>query len=513
MKKIGGIIALVLGVILLGGGFGLNLYTAGEMEAAIPEFLGTIKEDGIPVVRQGVYEEKTDDIMLGVIDALNETLGGEEMFSYFVNGSVSSIAMGTAISVWNATVALNMDLAMADFMNNVDFEADITYPAEILFLKGISNFTGGTLGFTPDMIGTILGGNASANAGGIIQPDMGDGTPGILNFLIGYQTVAALGSPYTDAFSLAYGGADFSTQLTPVVVYLSYYLIPLVPTILSLKAGFSVPACTVDNALDFIKLQWATKVLLPGGLVEMEPLADGFEVGSANFKNFTQILNLWDETITDSLVDGNASNWFAAAEGNSTFEPVLIAATGLDQDILDDILVWYVGDFESMVKVGVESEYGIPGDDDVYERLLLAQWTISLLEDEEDLVLCEEGDDIVTGFEMHMEEADAIPSNISLELWDETSSMSFLNEAGLLKWIEAMDDRESAEFTELIDNFALTDKQMNAVCDWLVTIREVTIPAYAACKGTVDYSLPAMIAGGVVVLAGIVLLGIAMKKK
>ena len=31
MKKIGGIIALALGVILVGGGFGLDVYTAGQM--------------------------------------------------------------------------------------------------------------------------------------------------------------------------------------------------------------------------------------------------------------------------------------------------------------------------------------------------------------------------------------------------------------------------------------------------------------------------------------------------
>lgn len=512
MKKIGGIIALVLGVILVGGGFGLDIYTAGEMEAAIPEFLGTIKEDGLPVVRQGVYEDYTDDIMLGVIEELNVTLGGEESFSYFVNGSVSSQTIWNAILLWNATEALNINLAMADFMNNVDFEKDLSDPYGLAIVKGISNYTGVTLGFTPDMISTILSGNATAGTGGIIQPDMGDGTPGILGFLIGYVTAATLGSPYTDGFSIAYGGADFASQLGAVAAYIQGHLFPLVPTMLYLTVGFPVPACRVDNALDFIKLQWATKVLLPGGLVEMEPLADGFEVGSGNFKNFTQILNLWDETNPDSLVNGDAADWFVVAdEGNSTIELALIAANGIDQDIMDDLLVWYVGDFESMVKVGVESEFGITGDDDVYERLLLAQWTVNLL-DEEDIVLCE-GDENVTGFEMHMDEADDIPSNTSLELWDEDSNMSFLNDAGLLKWVEAMDDRASAEFTELKDNFALTDKQMNAVCDWLVTIREVAIPAYAACKGQLDFTLPAMISGGVVVLLGIVLLAIAMKKK
>ncbi len=513
MKKIGGIIALALGVILVGGGFGLDVYTAGQMEAAIPEFLGTIKEDGLPVVRQGVYEDYTDDIMLGVIEELNTTLGGEESFSYFVNGSVSSIAMGNAIGAWalNKTGG-NMTIAMADFMNNVSFEVDLSDPYGLAIVKGISNFSGGSLGFTADMISTILLGNGTA--GGIIQGDIGDGkgTPGILAFLLGYMQMAALGSPYTDGFSIAYGGADFDTQLYAVVGYIMAHLFPLVPTMLYLTVKFPVPACRVDNALDFIKLQWATKVLLPGGLVEMEPLADGFEVGSGNFKNFTQILDLWDETNPDSLVNGDAADWFAAAEGNSTLELALIAANGIDQDIMDDLLVWYVGDFESMVKVGVESEFGITGDDDVYERLLLAQWTVNLL-DEEDIVVCE-GDENVTGFEMHMDEADDIPSNTSLELWDETSTMSFLNDnAGLLKWVEAMDDRESAEFTELQDNFELTDNQMNAVCDWLITIREVAIPAYAKCKGTVDFALPAMITGGGVFLLGVVLLAIAMKKK
>jgi hypothetical protein len=533
MGKAAGITVLVLGVLVLGAGFGIDYYATNLVVEQLPDALKQVRDEGLPQVKPGVYEDFTDDLLLTALEEVNDTLGGEGNIAAFVNGSTFLLALSDSLAAYMSDNSEpDINVAVGNFMNN---------PAYNYLIPGISMVaTGGvgTLGFTPTEIGSIMGGNSTAIANATMfaltglpnlpMPGIGevynDFIPGCVLFVSIINGVS--GNPTYEAMvSNCYGGADFTTKLVEVKEYLEY-IFSLVPAIIGGELGYAVPACTPATALDYIKLQWATKALLSGGLKEVDPDADGFEVGSGNWTSFAQILKLWNTTDSLSLTyDGGGKGWYAALTGDTTKKAELQTHFGLSDDLMADILRWYGGEFETLVKFGIKDELGIEGDN-IYARLFYAQWNYMPLDDE-GFALYEEGDVVIKGFELKVTKENAIPYDTCVKLWDEKEVNSFLTLDGVKLWLKAAEKPEGTEYATLKEAFKLTDVQMKAVGDWLIKWRDVTLPALGAAMGELpdlplygtdvtklrhDSGLYLPIAGGILAALGIVLLLLGRNK-
>lgn len=209
--------------------------------------------------------------------------------------------------------------------------------------------------------------------------------------------------------------------------------------------------CTMNNMPVY-----PTGLDLGGGLT-------GLEVGCPNPSNIslTITIALWNSTNSSTFVNDSGIEKWLDAYTNTTIQAELISTFGLNATELGLVLNWlWVKSFkDNVVPPLFEADQGM-STTAYAEILFYEQWA--------NCTVVPGGLDIgggLKGFEVNC----TVPTNISLtitrDLWDPTSSSSFINNTGLETWLAALTNDTIAEQLSL--TIGLSTAQMTMMRGWL----------------------------------------------
>jgi hypothetical protein len=294
-------------------------------------------------------------------------------------------------------------------------------------------------------------------------------------------------------------GLDSWYQFANFSLFLKNYMIlGIVPNaLLSKYLTNDIP--TVVNIL--VHKQW-TNYELVGEALDLQLLEPelpesvyGLEVGDASitfdqFKQLFEIAEYADDSLSQmALVDRDGQkDWNEAyEEGKTSGKMVKELATefGLTPTQSLNIANWlYDGDgcFQELALPGLfEFDQGMSIPDKAKE-FFVEQWTEMTIDGEDTypdgLPLGETaaGKDI-TGIELGV--SSEIDLDTAADLWDEDNELSFTNteDGGYDTWVAA--GSNSAKFTELKEEFDLTNTQTRLIINWLAKFKSDVIPPLA----------------------------------
>ncbi len=82
-----------------------------------------------------------------------------------------------------------------------------------------------------------------------------------------------------------------------------------------------------------------------------------------------------------------------------------------------------------------------------------------------------------TGLEVGIPTSSLITLNDSMSLWDPKNSLGFVNDTGILKWVEAYGDARSIARGELNATYGFSDTQFTKLYNWLFsTVQDILVP-------------------------------------
>ncbi|MFX0011509.1 MAG: hypothetical protein ACFE9R_14445 [Candidatus Hermodarchaeota archaeon] len=142
--------------------------------------------------------------------------------------------------------------------------------------------------------------------------------------------------------------------------------------------------------------------------------------------------------------------------------------------------------------VVVKSQYSPPYTIEQYAEILFyAQWANgTLIEDGIDLSLFKEGVPTDTyGLEAGIPISTDITVPVCINLWDDSSPLSFANDNGIMPWIGAMLGNTTLQ-TLLISSFSLTPTQLSLVLAWLGNFISTLTPLLIYVE--TGYTIPAI---------------------
>jgi len=500
-NKIIGITALVLGIGLISSGIGFSLFINNSVYYGVPLALLTVKEEGIPIIKDIVEEYAIPFVLLGINDYVSSEI--EKIFNDLsipdVLWSLKNLTFIELPGIINATIAAQMinwtldpiaqandwSFAQEQFFNNESFEP-------LLFgspFSGISNYTGKNCSFSQAAQQAILINGIEvpsiANVSGLINDTM-LGTC-VLGFLNIYERAEG-DQPLNTTIQGLYN-ANW-TQLSWVNDYLKNYLYPQVPnTVLNLHG------MTIDQFKEYMFYsQWANATIAPDGF-DLSLLSNdlnysvfGFEAGIPNPTNISYISAkaLFDPLNSSAFINHTGiQKWIDARDGDVAVQAELMSTFHLTQTQLTMILDWLFITFQQNV---FPIFFALPEPigkgmtiTEFSEILFYEQWANGTILGE---VLFPGGFDLLGGSELPLtltgvEVGVPIPSNISLfsaeALFDPLNSSSFTNSIGFEKWIDA-ENGDSIIQTELKDTFNLTQTQLTMLLEWMfTTIRRLII--------------------------------------
>jgi hypothetical protein len=489
---VGGVILLLIGLLVGGAGFGgLPAVNSFVLDPQVPVALQMLRDEGSAMVEDEVPGQLTGELKTNRDDALpmiqtmfdsmlplytgdvltqiaGMILGevGAENLAYLVNGSVSYMLLMETLLTINASV-LDWDTTLEMFFNMPNFQVALGTP-----MMGVSEWaTGGlaSINVPEPSHEFITAGNMGAP--GILVQDMGDGTPGIIGFLMlgATQPATAMAAYQIDA-----------GNLTAIMGYITMHLFPLVPAVLASELGFVVPAATAATAPTYITLQWATKFLMPTGF----PLPIGLDgvniVGweSGAPMTLAQAQNLWDSGNVNGLINpAGFTQWYAAA-ANATLRAELAGENLLLGAQADALAAWLVGTtsgmFQPVLKGAAIMGLGIPYDDLLYTRLFLLQWSNMALTEPTILSVDPEITFELQGLTAQMD------SDSAVGLWNDTDTHSLTNTEGIKLWIESCASPVQGTLpTSLRIEYGLTTQEMRAIRTWISNL------IFIATSGTV----------------------------
>ncbi|MFO8020179.1 MAG: hypothetical protein R6U96_16260 [Promethearchaeia archaeon] len=262
----------------------------------------------------------------------------------------------------------------------------------------------------------------------------------------------------------------------------------LVPILVESEQGYGMPIADLAQLL-FME-QWANgtilgEVMYEGGIdfgemVEEIPEGSvGFEVGYPTPTNITGevVKDLWDGTNPYSLFNMDGMRYWVDAQTNTTVKTLLINEFDLTEMQMDMILDWlWEGEdcfSEYLVPILVESEqgYGMPIAD-LAQLLFMEQWANGTILGK---VLYKGGLDFgemveeipegSVGFEVGIPNPTNMTGEVVAQLWNGSNPFSLFNMDGMQYWVDAQTD-DNVKIM-LIDEFGLTETQMDMILDWL----------------------------------------------
>ncbi|MHA2182459.1 MAG: hypothetical protein ACXAAH_13650, partial [Promethearchaeota archaeon] len=316
----------------------------------------------------------------------------------------------------------NETIARELFFNNYTFQVNFSTT-----IKGVSEYNSSSafsLNFTADAQQRVLDGYKDAPG---IFSEIKSGF-GLLNWLDFYDSALLdIGSNRT-LMETTYN-ATWSTQLLPFGQYLWDYLLETIIATIS-QRGLEAGIPTVTN--------------IP----------------------YDTAVDLWDPLNSNGIVnDTGILRWYNAAEGNQTIQDQLNATVNLTQNQFNLLYNWVIGKAKNILTpiiFIVQQPLGIRLTTSEYADILfLEQWAnVTVIPSRIDL-----GNGI-KGFEVGFPIQSNISYNTAAALFDKDNSSSFIDNNGILKWIDAYNGDLVAK-NELIPLFGLDSNQMDMTLTWL----------------------------------------------
>ena len=318
------------------------------------------------------------------------------------------------------------------FFNNYTFQAN--FSANI---KGVSEYTSGSafsLNYTATAQQRLLEGYK--NAPGIFTSI--DSGFGLLNWFDFYDSAFLNIGTNRTLMETTYN-ATWDTQLLPFGQYLQNYLLNTIIATIS-QGGLEAAIPTITNI------------------------------------NYSTTVNLWDPMNSNGIVnDTGILKWYNAANGNQTIQDQLNISFSLTQNQFNLLYNWLIGEVKNALTpivfiilqpLGIRLTTG-----DYAGILFLEQWA--------NATVIPSGIDLgggLTGFEVGLPIKSNISYDTTLALFDTENSSSFIDNFGILKWIDAYEGDLTAE-NDLIALFGLDSTQMTMILNWLFSsFKENVVP-------------------------------------
>lgn len=204
----------------------------------------------------------------------------------------------------------------------------------------------------------------------------------------------------------------------------------------------------------------------------------GLEAGipTATDINYNTTVSLWDPLNSNGFVnDTGILKWYNAANGNQTIQDQLNVTFNLTQSQFNQLNSWLIIEAKNSltpIVFIVQQPLGIRLTTDEYANiLLLEQWAnTTVIPSRIDL-----GGGL-RGFEVGFPIKSNISYGAATSLFDTKNSSSFIDNYGILKWIDAYQGDRVAE-NKLIALYGLDSTQMNMILDWLfISFKENVVP-------------------------------------
>ncbi|MFW9897485.1 MAG: hypothetical protein ACFFD7_16895, partial [Candidatus Thorarchaeota archaeon] len=221
---------------------------------------------------------------------------------------------------------------------------------------------------------------------------------------------------------------------------------------------------------------WGTQLLPFGQYLESYLLSaiigaiaqTGLEVGLPTSTNiiYNTVLDLWDPMNSNAILnDTGILKWYKAANGNQTVQNQLNATFNLSQGQFNALYTWLITKAKNTLTPTVfiiQQPLGIRLTTGEYAGILfLEQWANG--------TVIPSGIEILAG-QKGLEVGIPIQSNISyktaLALFDTDNSSSFIDNYGILKWIDAYNG-DTVVKNDLVLLFGLDSTQMDMILTWL----------------------------------------------
>lgn len=326
----------------------------------------------------------------------------------------------------------NETFARDSFFNDFGFRVNFSYS-----IKGVSEYISSStysLNYTATAQDRLLDGYKDA-PGIFTSLDSGFG---LLNWFDFYDSAYLNIGTNRSLMETTYN-ATWATQLLPLGQYLQDYLLDTIIAVIS-KVGFEAGIPTTTD-------------------IEL---------------NITQ--SLWDPLNSDGIVNETGIlKWYKAARGNSTIQDQLNATFNLTQTQFNLLYSWIVGSAKNTltpIVFIVQQPLGYRLTTGDYAGILfLEQWANgTVIPSGIDL-----GDGF-KGFEVGLPIESNISYNSALALFDTDNSSSFIDNYGILQWIDAFNGDLTVK-NDLIALFSLDSTQMDMILNWLfTTFKENVVP-------------------------------------
>lgn len=491
-KLIISIILLFVGVGAIPTGFYVNQYLVDQVYEAVPEALLGIQEEALPSIEEQLPGLATPDVLLGIEEKALITL--ESQLPVLTTPDVllglkaeiedkipALINCTTAANVINGTVDLLVQLFGLDAGTNIFFN-DPTFQADIgggIILKGVSNYTGASMGYTLTARQTLL-------YDGISIPTVAD-VPGLINDTILGTGVCGFLEIYNASLYNMVLNQTIQTlynatwpQLTAVAGWLQFHVFPdVVPGAFFGKYG--IPVSTAE-AFGFY-FQWANGTLIEDGidlsvfLETYDTELKGFEAGVPIHTNISlaTCINMWDPTNQLSFV--NETGIFAWL--NASYQTTIEFVFGINTAQYLLVLDWLNNFITNLTPIFLyeETGYTVP---ELAQLAFYEQWADGTIQGEAVLPdgFLNELDPSFAGtpyFEVGLTTG---PTGLSVlqasDLWDESNVYSLVNSLGIMIWLEALTN--TTLYLVLEGEFSLSAGQRTMLLTWLAAFYAVRIP-------------------------------------
>ena len=281
----------------------------------------------------------------------------------------------------------------------------------------------------------------------------------------------------------------------------------VVPELMKLPPPDGVGMNLAQYARVLLLEQWANgtilgEVMYPGGIDFGEMLEGideslvGFEVGRITTSSISlqSAIALFDENqFQNALTNDDGIDQWIGAISNASIRTMLINEFKLTTTQMDMILNWL---FEESFKENIVPELmKLPPPDGVgmnlteYANVLfLEQWTNGTVNGK---TLYPYGFPLelkvttIYGFEIgyHSQTTPIVSTGISLNsaraLWNTSNEYSLVNNDGLMKWYQALNNPVSESTSELKEINGLTNEQFTMILSWLPEFRDNVMPFLA----------------------------------
>ena len=424
-KLITGIILIVFGGILIPTGFIVNQMFVDQIAEGVPDALLAVEEEALPSLEEQLPVLGTPDVLSGVENAALTSL--EEQLPVL---GTPDVLLGVEAEALPSLEEQLPVLGTPDVLLGIEEQALITLQAQLPVLA------------TPAVLDGLKDEAVAA------LPLIINGS-GAAKFINGTITAVAQFIGYTAAKEDFFNSPTFYADYGGIQGVSDYYD-TLMGDFDALNLGYT--AAAQNNLLYGVGP-------LPGLITDLE-----LGMGLLGYMELYINVTLGDQSLNATMQFLYDANW-----------DQLEALAGYIVDYLWDVVV--------------KSTYSPAPIEYVAELMFYEQWANgTIVEDGIDLSLFRDTLPADTkGLEAGVPDSTNLTIPICMDLWDDSNSLSFVNDSGILVWVGAMQGNATLR-AYLIGTFSLTGIQLNILLTWLGTFMTTLVPLLLADE--TGYTVP-----------------------